>query len=1138
MPEKKLEQSLQHEAQRLAVLEQLEILDTDSEPEFDDLTRLAAQICEVPISLISLIDADRQWFKSKIGLNICETPREQAFCDQTILSTEMLIVPDAAEDERFVRNPLVAGEPHIRFYAGAPLITDDGSAVGTLCVIDFAPRDLREEQKTALQALARQAARLLKLRFDSKALQILNEKLKAREESYRIVSDSASDAIITFDEDGCIIFANAAVKKMFGYLPKELVGQSLELILPEKIRPADSAEILSFTRDATKKVPVKNINLPALRRDGTEIQIEISFCRYFQSNRRLHTGIMRDTTERQISEAKLQASEKRYRSLAEMMPQQVWTANSDGQVHYGNFRIIEYFGKELVNRLIGMEWSKVLHPDDLESTVKCWRHSIETGENYEIEYRLRRADGEYRWHLAQAQAMFDDNRQIVKWLGTNTDIHDRKMAEKVARETAEYRNLFRNANDAIMIFELETEIIIEVNDKACEIYRLQRDELIGKSVRPLSQNPQQNQVQIRQLVKHGTAQSFETTHYRGDGSPINLFINSSIIEYQGRKVVLSINRDITDRKLEQEKLFESQQMLQTVMDTIPNAIFWKDRDLKFLGCNRYMAELLNLNDPSEVVGKDDFQMGLNPVEVESYHRCDRRVLETGEPQYHLIETQTQADGSVKWHDTNKVPLRDLNGRIIGILGTFQDITERKRAEEKLMHNALHDNLTGLPNRALFLEHLRHAIELNGTRGDKKFAVLFLDFDHFKVINDSLGHLEGDNLLCLIARRLSGCLRPGDVVSRLGGDEFTIMLDDLSDSDEVVQIVERIQSSLQSPYHLTGSELHITAGIGIALSDADYGNPENMVRDADIAMYRAKANGKARHQIFNPSMHEQANYRLQLETEMRRGLKNREFCLFYQPIINLKTNRVKGFESLVRWRHPERGLLPPIEFIPIAEETGLIIPLGEWIVRESCRQLRRWQNRRSTDDNLTMSVNLSCKQFVQRDLFERIFEIVRDTKIEPGTMRLEITESHLMEDSEASIEIMNRLKSLDIKLSIDDFGTGYSSLSYLHRLPINYLKIDRSFVSQMQTNSENLEIVRTILTLARNLNLEVIAEGIETREQANYLKSLKCGFGQGFYYSKPVPARNAGALIGKSFADEATEFPVAQIDLEMVNHLTQ
>ena len=1117
-----------NESERLTALESLHILDTDVEQEFDDLVQLAAQICEVPISLISLVDADRQWFKAKVGLEVSETPREQAFCAHTILGDEVFVVPNAMEDERFADNPLVTGDPNIRFYAGAPLITDNGNALGSLCVIDRAPRELRPEQKEALQTLARQAMRLLKMRNNSAALARANREIAAREESYRIVSESASDVIITINEASEIVFANPAVESVFGYRPDELIGGSLAIIVPERMREAHSAGIRRYMQTSRRNIPWNGVALPAVRRDGSEIQIEISFGEYHHDGKRLFTAVIRDITERQRIETRLRESEERYRYLAEAVPQQVWTALPDGRINYGNQRTIEYFGKQTQPELFDAQWTKIIHPEDLPATITRWKQALETGERYETEFRLLRNDGEYRWHLTQASPMRHETGEIIKWFGTNTDVHDRKTAEKTARETAEYRNLFQNANDAILILEPETEVVIEVNEKACEIYGVERGDFIGKSIKEISQDVTKGESELRQLIDKGTNQSFETVQYHSDGTPINLFINSTIIDYRGRKAVLSINRDVTERKKTQEALEESHQRYRQLFDSNPHPVWVYDLEtLRFLAINEETVRCY----------------GYSPEEFEQLTIKDLRppedvpLLLERVNQIQLLETAVtrlsrhqKSDGTIIDVEIASQPITFGGRRARLVLAT--DVTTRKRAEEQLLHNALHDALTGLPNRALFLEHLRHAIERNGMRGEKNFAVLFLDFDQFKIINDSLGHMEGDNLLRSIARRLADSLRPGDIVARLGGDEFTILLDDLGKSGDVTRIVERIQNDLKLPFTLRGSQVFIGASIGIALSDGNYTKPEIMLRDADIAMYRAKSGGKSRYQIFNQKMHEQASSRLQLETDLRQALEREEFRVYYQPIINLQTGKIKGFESLVRWQHPTRGLVSPLEFIPVAEETGLIIPLGEWILRQSCRQLRQWQTK--LNPSLTMSVNLSCKQFMQTDLVERVVKILAETRIESDSLRLEITESHLMEDSEAAIAVMNRLCALDIKLSIDDFGTGYSSLSYLHRLPVNYLKIDRSFVSRMQINSDNREIVRTIILLAKNLNLEVIAEGIETEEQADYLKNLDCDFGQGYLFSKPVESQQAGALIADNFPTDPTTREANSFGFNLVN----
>lgn len=434
---------------------------------------------------------------------------------------------------------------------------------------------------------------------------------------------------------------------------------------------------------------------------------------------------------------------------------------------------------------------------------------------------------------------------------------------------------------------------------------------------------------------------------------------------------------------------------------------------------------------------------------------------------------------------------------------IQDITDRKSAEERLLHEAMHDVLTGLPNRALFMDHLKLSVERVKRRDDRLFAVLFLDLDRFKIINDSLGHMVGDQLLVGIARRLETCLRPGDTVARLGGDEFTILLEDLNGASEAIEIAERLQKALGRPFNLNGHEVFTTVSIGIALSATGYDRPEDVLRDADTAMYQAKLLGKARHEVFDKTMHALAVNLLQLESDLRRAVERKEFFLQYQPIVTLETGKVRGFEALVRWQHPERGFISPIDFIPMAEETGLIIPIGQWVLEEACRQIHKWQEQFPQYPPLQISVNLSVKQFMNKDLIEHIKTALRETGVDPHSLKLEITESMVMENVEAAIEMLEQMRSLGIELSIDDFGTGYSSLSYLHRFPISTLKVDRSFVSRMTGNNENAEIVRTILMLARSLKMDVVAEGVETAEQLAHLKALDCEYGQGYYFSKPL-----------------------------------
>jgi diguanylate cyclase (GGDEF)-like protein len=434
----------------------------------------------------------------------------------------------------------------------------------------------------------------------------------------------------------------------------------------------------------------------------------------------------------------------------------------------------------------------------------------------------------------------------------------------------------------------------------------------------------------------------------------------------------------------------------------------------------------------------------------------------------------------------------------------KEIAERKKEEEQHVYDAFHDALTGLPNRALFMDRLQHVITASQRRpGHHYYAVLFLDMDRFKTINDSLGHTIGDQLLVMVGRKMADCIRPGDTVARLGGDEFAILLENISEPPRAADVAERVQKKLAAPIDVKGHEIFTSVSIGIALAAQRYERPEQVLRDADVAMYEAKGRGTSCYEIFDAKMHANILDRLQLETDLRGAIDHKEFILYFQPIIDLNMKRLTGFEALVRWNHPKRGLIYPLEFIPLAEETGLIYPIGEWILHEACRELKLLQVRYPVQPPLTMSINISSKQFNQQDLVRKLSGFLTGTGVDPHTLALEITESMIMENVDAAIETMKQLRDMGIHLQIDDFGTGHSSLSYLHRFPVDALKIDRSFINKLSAEGANREIITSIISLANSLHCDVIAEGVEMEHQLSKIRELHCGFGQGFLFARPM-----------------------------------
>ncbi|BCX12395.1 MAG: diguanylate cyclase [Thermosynechococcus sp.] len=474
------------------------------------------------------------------------------------------------------------------------------------------------------------------------------------------------------------------------------------------------------------------------------------------------------------------------------------------------------------------------------------------------------------------------------------------------------------------------------------------------------------------------------------------------------------------------------------------------------------------------------------------------------------------DGNYRWMRSRGKALRNAQGQPYRMAGSMTDVTGYHRIQEQLLHDALHDAMTGLPNRVLFMDRLNQAIARRGRRPHSLFAVLFLDVDRFKVINDSLGHCAGDQLLIAIAQRLTSCTRAEDTVARLGGDEFAILLSDLTAPAQGMTAAERILLALSRPFLVEGHEIFTSASIGIAFPSGDSQRAEDLLRDADTAMYRAKSLGKARYEVFSMGIRAQTVALMQMETDLRRAAERQEFLVYYQPIVNLSTLKIVGFETLLRWQHPERGIIAPGQFMTVIEETGLILPVSWWVMTEACRQMQRWAAVFPWSRELTISVNLSGRHFQQPDLLPNLKSILAETGFPAPRLRLEVTEGVLIDNKDVAIAALEEIRAMGIGIYMDDFGTGYSSLSYLHRFPIDTLKIDRSFIANFNCEEASATIVQVILILAHSLRLKVVAEGIETREQYGLLKTLGCDYGQGYFFARPLSAQQVEKLLATQF----------------------
>ena len=548
-------------------------------------------------------------------------------------------------------------------------------------------------------------------------------------------------------------------------------------------------------------------------------------------------------------------------------------------------------------------------------------------------------------------------------------------------------------------------------------------------------------------------------------------------------------------------LRESEERFRSAFDYAPIGIALVSPDGRWLKVNRALTEILGYTEEEFLVA--DFQSMIFPEDLGNTLVKIHELLTGKAPTCQLEQRYIHKTGETVWTAWSVSIANDADQKRPNLIFQIQDITEKKSAEQKLQHEATHDALTKLPNRAYFLSRLEEALSKSQLLNNYKVSVLFIDLDRFKVVNDSLGHLIGDQLLIGIAERLRECLRPNDIVARLGGDEFTILVEGRYDPNEVVRIAERLQEKFSQPFDLSGHEIYSSASIGILHASEKHLTPEDMMRDADTAMYQAKRAGKACHEVFNENMHEAVKATLLLETDLRRAIERDELSVFYQPIHCLESREIQGFEALARWHHREHGILSPDKFIPLAEEIGLIDALGEQILRKACSQMRFFKDDALAESSLILSVNLSCKQFAQTTLVEKIKQILKETGFPPSRLKLEITESVFFEHKEKAVEMLFQLRELGIEINIDDFGTGYSNLSYLMQMPISTLKIDRSFISPINEDGGNTEIVETIIMLARKMGMKVVAEGVENEAQVGQLKRLNCESAQGYYFSQPM-----------------------------------
>lgn len=803
-------------------------------------------------------------------------------------------------------------------------------------------------------------------------------------------------------------------------------------------------------------------------------------------------------------------------------------------------------------------WLDLVHPDDLD-----WLYASFEGQMmgaplpFQIEHRVRRPDAPsdsatdtastdghstsaagsdsdsrvWRWLLCRGIVVQNEDNVAIRLVGSVTDITERKLAEQALRQSEErYALAAAASNDGLYDWDLENSTVY-YSPRWKALLRLNDAEVGNKPDDWLSRILPEDRKTFHSTITGLDADntSFQIEYRMTDGmGEIRWMSCRGIVVLSGLAPVRVVGSqaDVTARKEAEQGLLQSEERYALAAAAANDGLWdWKFDSGEVYYSPRWKA-MLGLGDREvppciaswfDLVARDDLE-GLRTA-IAMHVTSKRNYLE------HEFR-MTAANGELVWMQVRGLAVRNEEGRSTRLVGSMTDITARKRAEHQLLFDAFHDGLTGLPNRTLLLDRVGQALDRNRGATAQHFAILNIDLDRFKSINDAMGNTVGDEILKVIAQRLDAYRRVGDTVARLSADEFAMLLDNVDDAATTLTVAEELSRAITRPVNIEGQDIVLTASIGIALSITKYERAEDMLRDASLAMYRAKSGGRARIDVFDVLLRRQAMTTMRVESDLRAAIEHDQLRLYYQPIINLQTGRIAGFEALMRWLHPDRGLVSPAEFIPLAEESGLIVPMGNWAMCQAVGQLARWQKSFPGDEELFMSVNVSSRQFDGDDLIKRVRQCLDRSGITPSTLKLELTESLLMQDPTKARTAMEAIRAMDVRLSIDDFGTGYSSLSYLHQFPVDTLKIDRSFVQALSSGQGNSAIVQVINTLANILGMDAIAEGIENEVEASFLREIRCKYGQGFLFAKPAPADVIEGLLCREWK-ELTVTPPAQ-----------
>ncbi|MDW8304890.1 MAG: PAS domain S-box protein [Acidobacteriota bacterium] len=922
---------------------------------------------------------------------------------------------------------------------------------------------------------------------------------------YKLFED-VSDIVYLSDLQGKWVLVNPAVEKILGYTRDEILTQlrTEDIVAPEYLQLVKQKLEEKTKGDSSETT----YDVQFIRKDGVRVTLEIkSRLLWGESGQPLAIqGIARDVTEKRKLVEALSSSEREIKAILSALPEMVFVVSNDGKIIKTLLTRGSATFHENLKKLVGKSIEEIILAEHLDFFLLKIRESLRKSKpvSFESEIYVGRDDVFYEVTFSPL-----DETSVVMVL---RDITEKKFVMQALKESEErYRELFENANDLIYTHDLQGNYT-EANRMAEVLTGYTKEEIKGLSFTQVvaPEHLDRAKEAFRRKLKTGESTTYELDVITKDGRRITLELRTRLIYRDGKPVgVQGIGRDITERKKMERALKESEERYRLVTEGVMHQIWSVFPDGKIEFVNSRVKEYFGCS--LEDLENGGWQKRVHPEDLRKCFRKMITALRNGEA-FDVELRLKRKDGQYLWHAVRVVPYLDDEGNVVKWFGTGTNIHDKKVAESELDYLAKHDSLTGLFNRSQFVAELNKAIEKLQEKVLSNFAVLFLDLDRFKVVNDSLGHGVGDEYLKITAERIKRCVRPRDVVARFGGDEFTVLLNGFNSKENVFKVADRILDTLSKPLKVKNNEIFTSASIGIVFSDEERKTPEDYLRDADIAMYKVKERGKSGYEVFSHEMKALGYNFLRLESDLRHSIKEGLFDVYYQPIVSLADGKTRGFEALLRWKHPELGLLPPEEFIDVAEETGLIVTIGGLVLEKAISQLRKWKD--EFDKELFICVNLSAKQLANVSLVRKIKGLIHDNSLEPSSVCLELTESAVLKDEILAGRILNELDKIGIMISTDDFGTGHASLGYLSSFPFKWLKIDRSLISRINKDRKSELVVKALLMIGEGLGMNTVAEGIEEDTQLQMLKTYGCQFGQGFVFSKPLNAEEISKFFEK------------------------